>query len=226
MTNTYSKIIKDLRQKNKLLQQEVAEKLKISRPSYIALEQGKRALSFKEAGVISELFGISLEELLPDIIQKHQKYEQMFFAFLRHATRDGKLPKTKLAKLLYLADFGWFYMTHRSMSGLTYRKLEYGPVPSYYFDLLGKLDCDGKISIESKGKAWLISETRVGQKIGDNLLSPQENKFIKNVAKKWRDKDTEEIVKFTHAQLPYVFADKDAAIPYELITQEDPKHVY
>ncbi|MEA1929301.1 MAG: DUF4065 domain-containing protein [Patescibacteria group bacterium] len=226
MVNTYAKTIKTLRQANKFSQQEVAKKLGISRPSYVALEQGKRELSLKEAGIISELFGISLEEFLPSVTARHRKYEQMLFAFLRHTTRDGRLPKTKLAKLLYLADFGWFYNMHKSMSGLPYRKIEYGPVPNYYFALLAELDRDGKIAIESKGKVSLISETRVGEKIGDDLLGPKEKKFIKEVAKKWRDKNTKEIVDFTHNQLPYTFADEGAVIPYELITQEDPEHVY
>ncbi|MDO8572455.1 MAG: DUF4065 domain-containing protein [bacterium] len=226
MTTIYAQRIKELRRKNNFSQEEVATELGISRPSYISLEQGKRELSLTEFGVLSKLFNVTIEDLLLDDGQKYKKYEQMLFAFLRNTAGDGKLPKTKLAKLLYLADFAWFYTTHASMSGLPYRKIEHGPVPNYYFTLLEELEGDGKISIQPKGKAYLIAETRSGQKVEDNLLSIKEKKLIKEIAQKWRNKDTEEIVKFTHNQLPYTFADKGAVIPYELITQEDPDHVY
>lgn len=226
MTTIYAQRVKELRQKNNFSQQEIATKLGISRPSYILLEQGKRELSVEEANVLSDLFSVTLEDLLLGDGKRYKKYEQMFFAFLRSTTDDGKLPKTKLAKLLYLADFAWFYNTHESMSGLPYRKIEHGPVPNYYFTLLEELDGDGKISIQPKGKALLISETRTGEKVSDDLLNTKEKKLIKEIAQKWKNKDTEEIVKFTHNQLPFTFADKGAVIPYELITQEDPDHVY
>lgn len=226
MTNAYAALIKNLRRKKRVSQQEIADKIGVSRTSYIAIEQGKKELSLKEAGVLSELFGVTLEDLSSGNDKKYKKYEQMLFVFLRNISGDGKITKTKLAKFLYLADFGWFYGTHESMSGLPYRKIEHGPVPDYYFRLLEELDGDGKISIKLKDKALLISETRTGQKVGDNMLNIEEKKLIKKIVKNWRDKSTKEIVDFTHNQLPYVFTDKGAIIPYELITQEDPKHVY
>lgn len=226
MSTVYASFIKDLRKKEGASQQEVAGKLHISRASYIAIEQGKKELSLKEAGALTEIFGISMEDLLSGNSNKYKKYEQMLFAFLRSVSGDKKITKTKLAKLLYLADFSWFYNTHEGMSGLSYRKIEHGPVPDYYFRLLEELDGDGKISIKHKDKALLISETRTGQKVSDNLLSTKEKRLIKKIAAKWQEKYTKEIVDFTHSQIPYTFADKGSIIPYELITQEDSEHVY
>jgi len=226
MINTRAKLIKNLRQKRGISQQEIADKIGVSRASYIAIEQGKRELSLKEAGVFSESFDVTLEDLLAGDDKKYRKYEQMLFAFLRNIPGDGKVPKTKLAKFLYLADFGRFYNIHESMSGLPYRKIEHGPVPDYYFRLVEELDGDGKVSIEPKGNALLISETRTGQKVGDDMLNTEEKKLIKKISNKWQDKDTKEIVDFTHNQLPYIFADKGTIISYGLITQEDPEHVY
>jgi hypothetical protein len=37
--------------------------------------------------------------------------------------KDGKITKTKLAKLAYLIDFGWFYENLELLTGLSYRKL-------------------------------------------------------------------------------------------------------
>lgn len=221
------KFIKKLRKDNNFSQADIADKLDISRSSYIAVEQGKRSLSLDEAVALSELFRITISDLLSNNKRKQQKYEQMLFAFLRAVKGDGKIPKTKLAKLLYLADFTWFYNNHESMSGLEYRKIEYGPVPDYYFRLLEELDGDNKISVEAtENKALLISETRIGEKVDNDLLNSEEKKLIKKIAKRWNDKNTQEIVAFAHSQIPYTFVDKGDIIPYELITQEDSQHVY
>lgn len=220
------KFIKKLRIKNGFSQAYVAKEINISRSLYILVEQGKRQLSLNEANALSKLYRITISDLISNNKKKHKKYEQMFFAFLRVIGGDGKIPKTKLAKLLYLSDFTWFYNNHKSMSGLEYRKIEHGPVPDYYFRLIEELDGDDKILIEPKDKALLISETRVGEKVDDDLLNSEEKKLIKKIAKRWNNKNTKEIVGFAHSQIPYTFADKGEIIPYELITQEDPAHVY
>jgi len=221
------KFIKKLRSENDFSQAFVAEKLGISRSSYIAFEQGKRGLSLDEAVNLSSLFRITISDLLFNNKKKQQKYEQMLFTLLRVTDNKEKLTKTKLAKLLYLSDFAWFYNNHESMSGLDYRKIEYGPVPDYYFGLLEELEYEGKISIKKLSEgANIISETRAGERVDNDLLSVEEKKLIKKIAKKWSNKNTKEIVAFTHGQIPYTFVDKGEIIPYELITQEDPQHVY
>lgn len=220
------KFIKNLRKDNGYSQEYVAENINISRNQYISVEKGKRQLSINEAVALSKLYRITISDLVANNKKKQKKYEQMLFAFLRSMDGDGKVPKTKLAKLLYLSDFTYFYNHHKSMSGLEYRKIEHGPVPDYYFTLIEELEGDDKISIEHKGNALLISETRVGEKVADDLLSSDEKKLIKKIAKKWKDKNTKEIVGFAHSQIPYTFVDKGEIIPYELITQEDPNHVY
>jgi len=221
-----TKFVKKLRAENDYSQEYVAKKIGISRSQYISVEQGKRQLSLIEADAISKLYRITISDLVENNKKKQSKYEQMFFAILRVIGGDGKITKTKLAKLLYLSDFAWFYNYHQSMSGLEYRKIERGPVPDYYFILLEELEGDSKIRIEPKNKALLISETRVGEKVGDDLLSVEEKKMIKKIAMRWKDKNTSEIVRFVHNQIPYTFVDKGEIIPYELITQEDPIHVY
>ena len=60
MTNQY---IKSLRIKRGFSQLEIAEKIGISRSSYIAFEQGTRELTLTEADELSKIFEISLEDI-------------------------------------------------------------------------------------------------------------------------------------------------------------------
>ncbi len=50
--------------------------------------------------------------------------------------------------------------------------------------------------------------------------------MIKDIAKKWKNKNTKEIVDFTHKQLPWMVSYDREVIPYNLITQEDLENVY
>lgn len=225
MRTRYAQFIKSLRLKKGLSQLFVAEKLGLSRPSYMSIERGISELKLEDAAKICDLFGISIEELFKTTEPKYEKYKQMILAFLKSpVSRDGKVPKTKLAKLLYLADFAWYYEKLESMSGMQYLHRTYGPVPDPYFRAIAELEDEGKITVDYKGEAVLIGAGAEFQKL--DLLNEEEIALMKKISEKWKGKRTEEIVGFTHDQLPYKLCAPDEVIPYELITQEDPEHVY
>jgi len=227
MITKYAKLLKEARLKKGLSQSDLASKLSISRPSYIAIEQGKRELTMGEFEKLSGVLAISFEEFESGESPNYEKYKQMILAFLR---MDKNVTKTKLAKLVYLSDFAWFYNHLQSMSGMQYRKIKYGPVPDAYFRALDELEEEGKIVIDRKnsdGKEMLIiseSDSNKRQKLRD--ISNDEVALMKEIHKKWKDKKTAEIVNFTHNQLPYLMADDEEIVSYALITQEDPHEVY
>lgn len=210
--------------KRGISQLDLAKKLDISRPSYIAVEQGKRELTLGEFEKLLGVLGVSREEFEGGEIPNYEKYKQMILSFLRH---NKKIPKTKLAKLMYLADAGWFYYHLRSMSGMQYRKIQYGPVADSYFRIIDEMYENGQIEIEqTKDGAMLISQTRAGAKNALSEIKSEESKLMKDIGQKWKGKKTKEIVEFTHNQLPYLCANDNEIISLGLITQEDPHEYY
>lgn len=223
--------IKEYRIKKGLSQEQIAKVIGVSRPTYTSIEAGKQELSLDEAKKLANLFAIGVDELLSGSIPDIQKYKHMILTYLRmHISKDGKIPKTKLAKLLYLADFAWFYDHLESMSGMQYRRLTYGPVPDTFFRAIDELEETGKIVIERKNEdgkeMFLISESESNRNEKIHTLSSDEESLMKKIAEKWKDKKTQEIVNFTHNQLPYFLCRDNELIPYELITQEDPDSIY
>ncbi len=225
--------VKDFRTKNNLSQEQIAKAIGVSRPTYTAIESGKQELSAAEAQKLASFMGITIDELLTGNVSNIAKYKQMILKYLRMGLThksDGMIPKTKLAKLLYLADFAWFYNHGESMSGMSYRKIEYGPVPDAFFRAIDELEENGKIIIsrkEENGKEMFLiseSESNVNERISS--LTKEESDLMDQIGKKWRDKKTKEIVNFTHNQLPYALCKPNEIIPYELITQEDPEMVF
>ncbi len=227
MTTKYSNLIKVSRLKKGLSQSDIAIKLGISRPSYIAIEQGKRELTIGEFEKLSSILGVSFEEVESGESPNYEKYKQMILLLLR---MGKSVKKTKLAKLVYLSDFAWFYSHLQSMSGMQYRKLAYGPVPDSYFRALDELENEGKITIDRQydGEKEMIviseSESNRNQHLGS--ISDDEKELMSKIHDKWKDKKTVEIVNFTHNQLPFLLANEEEIVSYALITQEDPHEVY
>ncbi|MEK7060516.1 MAG: type II toxin-antitoxin system antitoxin SocA domain-containing protein [Patescibacteria group bacterium] len=224
MSTKYASFIKTIRTKKGASQSEIAKKLGISRSSYIAVEHGKRELTVDEFVKLLNIFGVSREEFEGGEIPNYEKYKQMILAFLR---LNKSVPKTKLAKLLYFADFGWFYKHLESMSGMQYRKIQYGPVADTYFRLIDEMFDAGEISIEqTENGAMLVSETRSGAKTKLPKISKEESKLIEKINEKWKGKKTADIVTFTHNQMPYMFAEDNEIVSYGLFTQENPDEIF
>lgn len=228
---TYASFVKYLREERTLSQADVAKRSKMSRASYVAVEKGTKELSLAEADAITKLFGITIDELLRTQAPDHAKYAQMILAFLREAKASHVIvKKTKLAKLLYLTDFSWYYVYAKSMSGVAYRKIDFGPVADVYFRLLEELEQGGSINVKQIYKdeyhMYEIEETRASAKTLLDLLTKKEQAHIAKVWKQWKDASTSEIVKFTHEQAPYKASEDGEIIAYALITTEASHTVY
>lgn len=224
MVNEYVTFIKELREKKLISQADLAKQLGISRTSYIAFEQGKRDISLSEIEKLSGILGFSFEDLEQKESPDYEKYHQMILAFLR---KNAKITKTKLAKLLYFADFGWYYTNLKSMSGMQYRKISYGPVADTYFRMIDEMVDKGEIQItQTPEGAMLISQTRSGAKIPLTKVSKEEDVLMSKIHTKWEGKKTNEIVDFTHKQLPYMYAMENEIVSYGLFTQENPDEIF
>ena len=204
-----------------ITQEQVAGVLGVSRVTYISVTKGKRDLTTGELGKLSAYFNVPIAEFF-DQPRNNEKFRQMYFYILRYF-KEG-VTKTKLAKLLYIADFGFFYDSLTPMSGVRYVRREYGPVADIFFELTEDLYDKGKINIEPLDYALMITPTTAEQE--DSLLSDSEKELLDKICAFWRDKRTSEIVNFTHEQKPWKACRDGEYIPYSLIIQEDPNHVY
>lgn len=227
-----SKDIKRLREQLGISQSTVADSIGVSRPSYDKVESGDKELTISQAKALAEALGTNFENLFGDSVSQmtvkydESRYKDMIRRFISHAgaESDGRIPKTKLAKLLYLADFAWFYYHLEPISGLEYRRIPQGPVPDEYFRVIDSMYDAGEIDIKFSGKAMMIGLNELDPQ--DEVLSKEQGELIADIANEWKEARTDAIVNFTHSQDPWrMCADKEI-IPYELIVQEDPDHVY
>lgn len=74
------------------------------------------------------------------------------------AAHCDDLFKTKLAKLLWLVDFGHFRLQRVSVTGLAYSRLPHGPAPDRFQILLGILEEAGAIRLSERTAGPYIGE--------------------------------------------------------------------
>ena len=227
-------LIIKLRKSANLSQEDLAKQLGISRPTLIAIEKGERDITLTELKTISEIFDIPIEIILDEDLRIAQKVDLKKFsekAFQRFhnlilecikygADDDGKITKTKLAKLVYLCDFANYYHFLNPISGFEYRRLAQGPVAIEFFDII---DSDESVNVEKKGKAMMVS---LVEQPNSSVFSKKELNLIRNICKKWKSAKTQEIVDFTHSQVPWKVCKERGVIPYSLINNEAPENVY
>ena len=227
-------LIIKLRKSAGLSQEELSQRLGISRPTLVAIEKGERDITITELRKISEIFDIPVEIILDEELGVSAKVDSQKFsekAFQRFhnlilqcikygADDDGKITKTKLAKLVYLCDFASYYKFLNPISGFEYRRFAQGPVAIEFFDII---DNNESICVEKKDKAIMIS---LVERPDDSLLSAEEQKLVRAVCKKWRKASTQEVVDFTHNQIPWKICRDREVVPYTLINMEEPDNVY
>jgi transcriptional regulator with XRE-family HTH domain len=223
-----------IRKSNGLSQAELAKEIGVSRPTLIAIEKGERDISLGELKKISKFFDIPMgiildEEPTTDVKvnaqgfsrQSFKRFHNLVLQCIKYGSdHDGKITKTKLAKLVYLCDFASYYKYLKPISGFEYRKLAQGPVAIQFFDII---DTDESICVECKGRAMLIS---LIEQPSNSELSEDEEEVIKEVCSKWKNINTQEIVDFTHRQIPWKVCKDGEIIPYTLINAENPENVY
>ncbi len=224
------KNIENLRKEKKLTQDEVARSLWITRQTFSKLEKWTVEITLWQAVKLAELLEIDIDNFISDTWARAtkktdwEKYKQIIQFFIENWTNNWyKITKTKLAKLCYLADFAWYYNNLESLTNLEYRRIQQWPVPDAFFSTIEELFNDESISIIIDWNSHLIwnKEQPYTWK-----LSLEEKSLLMKIAKKWKNANTKEIVDFTHQQLPWMICEDKEIIPYGLITQEDPDHVY
>lgn len=213
--------IEKIRLEHKLTQEEASQILGQSRATYNAIENTKRPVTIDELEKLANHYGVSIDYFFGRPRQV-LRFEQMYLYALQHF--KAGIPKTKLAKLLYLADFSKFYDQLEPMSGVNYIKRQYGPVADIFFETTDHFYDEGVIDIIPDEFTLriipLLSQTTY------DLLSAEDLKRIDNICSIWQNKRTAEIVNFTHHQKPWMACRDGEVIPYSLIVQEEPNNVY
>lgn len=242
MINTY---IQKIREQNDFSQEYMASKLKISRPTYIAIEKGKKDITLEEAKDIAEILNISLNQLINEkyplsevnivkdkprkeedtelrinIPQKNfNKFKEVLLYILSKVGAKPNIGETVLYKLLYFIDFDYYEKYEEQLIGATYIKNHFGPTPVEFKKLIFEMEKKGEIEVV-KSKYFQHEQKKylaVRQADLSKLLSAQELEHINGVLDRLSDMNAAELSEYSHQDVPWIVAEEGRLIDYESV---------
>lgn len=123
--------------------------------------------------------------------------------------------KTKVARLLWLCDFSAFVALGRSITGLAYCRMPYGPAPHGYQLMLGELDCEGAIYLNpcrfESGGGDLIE---LRENTGTDHLTDDELAVIDRVISKYGQLSSRELSRESHKESIWSSRSDGDHLPY------------
>src|SRR3989339_1771369 len=222
-----AKFIQEQRKKRNLPQEFLASALKISRPTYVQIEQGERDLTITEAKKLAEVFDIPFDNFLEgkedaktivkiegkkkqkqeaeDEIrisvpqEKADKFRQVLLYILHQVGGKPNVGMTVLYKLLYFIDFDYYEKYEEQLMGLTYIKNHHGPTPREFIKVIEEMKKNNEIE-EVKSPYFKYEQRKFLPRVNADLskLNGKELEMINCVLAKLSDKSAKELSEYSH----------------------------
>ena len=234
----------ELRKNHGVSQAFVAEKIGVSRASYIEIEKGAKELTLSQANKIAEIFNISLEELISgkmmpdikvsiqdksekkekqeiriDVPQKNlKKFKEVLLYVLEKVGSKSNVGMTVLYKLLYFIDFDYYEKFEEQLVGATYIKNHFGPTPVEFKKIVESMEEKGELETV-KSKYFQHEQTKyLPRREPDiSVLNAKEIKHIDEVLSRLSDKNATELKDYSHKDVPWITAEEGQPLSYESV---------
>lgn len=175
------------------------------------------------ASQVIDLLGTADWGLLVEEVSDRTGYRR--FDYARFATvaiwfcrRLGSVSRTVINKLMFYGDFLNFKVSTVSLTGSPYRRLQYGPVPASYGQLLDRMEADGLL--DCREEVFPGGTTGFYYSVGPEAqsvqveLSEHEQKVLERVADKIGGCSAKEISELSHNEAAWRNTEEKQLISY------------
>lgn len=226
--------IKAVRESLGLTQEFVANKISLGRQAVLAIESGKRSVDGVELAKIAELLKVTTDFLLTfenekvgknfeekiNIKLHRDKLRNLILYILSRCGGKPNVGETVLYKLLYFIDFDSFELTEKSITGLKYVKLQFGPVPvvKEYCPVLEKMVENNEIKIIKQEYHGFPQKKYIALTDCDqSIFKADEIILINRVINRLSDMTAAKIEAYVHEDIPWKATGTGEIIDYRLV---------
>lgn len=231
-----------------LSQEDLAGAIGMPRPSLTQIELGKRNLGALELKRIAMVLDFSLDEILssdshthatfpelvpevvsdaiyPPPINQGSKFRQTLLYILERCAGKPNVGETVLCKLLYFSDFNYFEQYQEHLTGITYRKFPYGPVPRNFDRIIGRMIEENTLQrVKCKYQGFSQIRYMPLHKADLRLLKASEKETIDKVIEQMSDWSAAAISAYSHTDIPWLASSEGSNIDYALALRREPPH--
>jgi transcriptional regulator with XRE-family HTH domain len=231
-----------LRKMKGFSQDELAKKVNLSRPSLAQIELGNRNIDILELQQLSVVLGFSLDnimskdfstnEIVDDDDEKTtqkekerisvpilqvKKLKNVLLYILERCAGKPNVGETVLYKLLYFSDFNYYELYEKHLTGASYRKLPYGPVPQKLDTIINQMIEKGQLQ-RVKTEYHTYPQIRYLPLVKADLteLKASETEIIDRVIEQLSDWSAAAISNYSHKDMPWLASKEGEEILYEL----------
>ncbi|MDZ4786767.1 MAG: DUF4065 domain-containing protein [bacterium] len=243
-------IIQEQRSKRSWSQEQLAKELGVPRTAVSQIENEERGVSSAELKKLCEIFTVTADFLLglesePQVIlgkapaeksvapqerisvphYKVEKFKQVLLYLLERCGGKPNVGEMVLYKLLYFADFNFYELFEEQLTGATYRKLQFGPVPREFEEIAQEMVRNKELLIEQgtyHGKAQ--SRYVPLQKADLNMITAAEKKVIDDVVDRFSSRSARWLSEYSHEDTPWKATEFKDVIDYELVFYRTPAY--
>jgi len=244
MSKQLNEKIKKLRLKSGFSQEYLAEKLNISRPTYIQVEKGERDITITEAEKLADIFDLSLIDFLGGkeiaekevIIEKekkpakkknemrisvpiknYKKFKTVLAYILKKVGGKPNIGMTVIYKLLYFIDFDYYEKYEEQLMGAVYVRNHFGPTPVMFSKIIEEMKNKNELE-EVRSKFYNKEQKKFflnpNYQVDLTVLSAQEIKHIDWELRRLADKTAKELSDLSHKDVPWRVAKVGEAVDY------------
>lgn len=230
--------IKKLREASSLSQQDLANLIGVSRSTISYIETVERKISAEELQKLSEVFGLSLNQLMDfepsynvsDTIaeykteetfykqnkEKDSKFKEVLMYILSKIGAKHNVGETVIYKVLYYIDFDYYFNKKKKLIGAVYIKNNFGPTPRDFKKIVDKM-IENRDLIRVKVRHHDYPQTKyLPLRDPDiSVLNAEELLFIDKILEKHSDKKAVELTTESHQDPPWLNAKIGSIINYE-----------
>jgi putative zinc finger/helix-turn-helix YgiT family protein len=130
-----------------------------------------------------------------------EKVKTLFTCFISRCNRVLN-DRLKINKLMFYADFLHYRQTGFSISGLSYRAINFGPVPSCYDNLFALLESEGVIFADWQQINDTIAREIffVTQPVAPHVLEPSEIALVDKLCNQFAETTSWDMVEMSHRE--------------------------
>ncbi len=239
--------IAELRKMKGLSQEDLAKSIKISRPSLAQIELGNRSVDILELQKLALVLEFSFDDFMSkdfsarqDVDVKEEKrskkqeerisvptlqvnkFKNVLLYILERCAGKPNVGETVLYKLLYFSDFNYYELYEEHLTGATYRKLPYGPVPQKLDTIIGQMIAKGQLQrVKTEYHGYPQTRYLPLEKADLTELRASEKEILDRVIEQMSDWSAAAISHYSHKDMPWLASKEGEEIHYELAFYRD-----